>query len=368
MYTSNTRFTAKTKKNTHNTQSVAVKNDFWTVIVVWLIGAAMAIMALSVVKDADAAEKNQSKGTEIMSTTESRPMPPLNADENRVIRNKGTEAPFSGQYWNHKEAGTYVCRQCGAELYKSADKFDSGCGWPSFDDAVPGAVTRVADADGVRTEILCAACGGHLGHVFEGEQLTAKNTRHCVNSVSMTFVPASDQPVTAKDTPAKDAEVSGTQTAIFAGGCFWGVEDAFSKLNGVEAVVSGYIGGTTKKPTYNDVSTGRTGHAEAVRVTYDPAVVDYETLARLFFEVHDPGQLNRQGPDVGTQYRSAVFYANAEQKAVAEKLIDLLMTRGHDVVTTLEPAGEFHEAEDYHQDYTARTGRGGCHLRTKRFE
>lgn len=289
---------------------------------------------------------------------------PLSAEEARVIQNKGTEAPYSGKYWNQKVAGTYLCRQCGAELYTSKDKFESSCGWPSFDDAVPNAVKRVPDADGKRTEILCAACGGHLGHVFEGEGLTDKNTRHCVNSISMVFVPAEQEEATSPQ-PAK---LPATSEAVFAGGCFWGVEDAFSKLDGVKNVVSGYTGGSVPNPTYEHVSTGRTGHAEAVRVTYDPAKVSYETLAKLFFEIHDPTQLNRQGPDAGTQYRSAVFFADAEQKRAVEALIDRLQANGYDVVTSLEPAAVFYEAEDYHQDFTARTGRGGCHLRVARFD
>ena len=275
---------------------------------------------------------------------------PLSEEEKRVIIDKGTERPFTGKYNDFKEKGTYVCRQCGASLYKSEDKFDSHCGWPSFDDEIPGAVRRIPDVDGQRTEIVCAKCGGHLGHVFLGEGFTDKNTRHCVNSVSMDFIPA-------------EAE------AIFAGGCFWGVEDLMQKQDGVISVVSGYIGGETENPTYAEVCTGNTGHAEAVKITYDPSKVDYETLAKLFFEIHDPTQIDGQGPDIGPQYRSEIFYNTEEEKAIAENLIAQLKTKGYDVVTKLTPATEFFEAEDYHQDYYENNNKVPyCHFYQKKFD
>lgn len=284
-------------------------------------------------------------------------MKPLTPEEKRVILEKGTEAPFSGAYYNNKEAGTYRCRQCGEPLYRSDDKFDSGCGWPSFDDEIPGAVKRQPDADGRRTEIVCARCGGHLGHVFTGEGFTPKQTRHCVNSLSLSF-----------DGRNPSEAGSAEETAYFAGGCFWGVEYMLERQPGVLSVESGYMGGRTERPTYEEVCRRNTGHAETVRVVFDPGKISYETLAKLFFEIHDPTQEGRQGPDVGEQYRSEIFYTSPEQKATAEKLIGLLRLKGYKVVTKLSEAGTFWPAEQYHQDYYRRKGTlPYCHTYTPRF-
>ena len=291
-------------------------------------------------------------------------MNPLTPQEERVIVHKGTEAPFTGEYYSFHGKGTYVCKRCDAPLYRSDAKFDSGCGWPSFDDEIPGAVKRSLDADGSRTEITCAKCGAHLGHVFLGEGLTLKNTRHCVNSISLKFVPDPAAPVAAAVPQVPPVP----QTAIFAGGCFWGVEYYFQKAKGVISTQVGYIGGHTQNPTYKQVCSGTTGHAEAIRVTYDPSQVSYEDMAKLFFEIHDPTQVNRQGPDVGLQYRSAVFYQNEAEKATAEKLIGILRAKGLNVVTEVTPAGVFWPAEDYHQQYYEKEGQSPyCHVYTRRF-
>jgi peptide methionine sulfoxide reductase msrA/msrB len=279
----------------------------------------------------------------------------LKPEEERVIIHKGTEAPFSGIYENFYEKGTYTCKRCDAPLYKSDDKFNAHCGWPAFDDELPGAVARKTDSDGSRTEILCANCGAHLGHVFTGERFTEKNTRHCVNSISMNFIP--------------EDGLQKTDTAIFASGCFWGTEYYMQKAKGVISTDCGYIGGSIENPSYKEVCSGKTGHKEAVEVIFNPKETNFEELAKLFFEMHDPSQKNGQGPDIGEQYKSAIFYKNEQQKKTAEKLIKILENKGVNVATELLPASKFWKAEDYHQDYYEGNGkRPYCHTYIKKFE
>ena len=193
----------------------------------------------------------------------------LTPEEENIIIHKGTEAPFSGEYWDNNRSGQYFCKRCSAKLFESKDQFASHCGWPSFDDEVEGAVTKVTDEDGVRIEILCANCGGHLGHIFKGEYFTPKNTRYCVNSLSIDF--------------QEDQLKAGHQKAYFAAGCFWGVEYFFKKAVGVESVASGYMGGRSDNPTYKEVCTGTTGHIEVVEVIFDAQLTNFENLCRLFF-------------------------------------------------------------------------------------
>lgn len=278
----------------------------------------------------------------------------LTPETQHIVRDKGTELPFTGEYCDETGAGSYLCRGCGLALYRGDAKFQSSCGWPSYDDEIPGAVQRQPDSDGRRTEILCARCDAHLGHVFIGEAYTAKNSRHCVNSASVDFV---------KSTTILDSE-----EAVFAGGCFWGVQYLFDQVPGVVKTEVGYSGGHCLNPSYKEVCRGDSGHLEVTRVIYDSALLDYETLAKVFFEIHDPTQTDGQGPDVGASYLSAVFYYNDSQKKTAEKLITLLSQNGFKVATQLREASVFWKAESDHQAYYAKTGKHPyCHSRVKRF-
>lgn len=278
----------------------------------------------------------------------------LSIDEEKIIVYKGTEAPFSGEYNTFFKDGSYHCKRCNALLFHSSDKFASTCGWPSFDDEVKGAIKRVPDSDGIRTEILCANCGAHLGHIFTGEHLTNKNVRYCVNSLSLSFI------------PKKKSE--NIANAYFAGGCFWGMEYLFEHKKGIISAVSGYMGGTVKNPSYKMVCKGNTGYLETVKVSYNTNVINYEDLAKFFFEIHDPTQQNGQGPDIGEQYHSAIFYNNDTEKKIAGKLIKILKAKGFNVVTKILPVSTFWEAEEYHQNYYDRKKQKPyCHFYQKKF-
>ena len=344
----------------------------------WLIALAVISVVLAFAMTAFA-QSTQKKGNLVSKSGSEDLKKKLSPEQFHVTQECGTEPPFKNAYWNNHEDGIYVDVVSGEPLFSSKDKFDSGSGWPSFTRPLEKNVTEKKDITFgmTRIEVRSKNADSHLGHVFDDGPSDQGGLRYCINSASLRFVPATrleadGYPQYVKLFPlAKQEGVTtaavGTETVYLAGGCFWGMEDLLRKIPGVIDTEAGYTGGWLQNPTYDDTHDSKSGHAESVKVVYDPKKLRFEDLLeKWFFKMHDPTTLNRQGNDTGTQYRSAIFFLNDEQRKTAELVKDRVNKSGtwkKPVVTEITAAGTWFKAEEDHQDYLVRNPGGyTCHF------
>lgn len=338
------------------------------IVIAVVVAAGAVVLTLRL----DAAGPGGSQMSEFDKPSEEELKKRLSPLQYEVTQKCGTEPAFNNRYWDNHEPGIYVDVVSGEPLFSSLDKYDSGSGWPSFSRPLEESNIELRDDRSLfmrRVEVRSSDAGSHLGHVFEdGPQPTG--LRYCINSAALRFIPADRLEAEGYGSYAAlfadRAGDTGHQVALLAGGCFWGVEELLRRLPGVVDTQVGYTGGEVPDPTYATLKGGSSGHAEAVKITFDPERVSYEEILEYFFRLHDPTTRNRQGNDIGSQYRSAIFFLDESQRQVAEAVKARVDESGkwpRPVVTEIVPAGDFWEAEEYHQDYLVKNPSGyTCHF------